>query len=169
MKRSIRHFLYCAALAPALLLGGCASYSPGRVQPGMDEAQVRQLMAGPPNARYANPGGGTRLEYMRGPMGFHTYMIDLDPAGRVTGWQQVLTEREFNAITPGMPVQEMLRRIGHPAQTRGGGWQPGQVWSYRYEGPFCLWWQVSVVGDTVKDAAYGPDPRCDRSERFGGL
>ncbi|WP_157271042.1 hypothetical protein [Azohydromonas aeria] len=159
--------LLAGAVLAAALLSGCATYSPAKVTPGMDAAQVQQLMGGPPNARHANPGGGTRLEYARGPMGFHTYMIDLDPGGRVTGWQQVLTENNFNAITPGMPVQEMLRRIGRPAYVRGGGWQPGQVWSYRYEGPFCLWWQISVVGDRTADAAYGPDPRCERNERFG--
>lgn len=150
------------AAAASLLLTGCATYSPSKVQPGMDAAQVEQLMGGAPTGRYANPDGGTRLEYARGPLGLHTFMIDLDPAGRVTGWRQVLTEREFNAITPGLPVREMLRRIGRPAQTRSGGWQPGQVWTYRYDSsPFCLWWQISVLGDVVKDAAYGPDPRCD--------
>ncbi|WP_235971137.1 hypothetical protein [Azohydromonas caseinilytica] len=131
----------------------------------MSAEQVQAIM-GAPTGRYANPDGGTRLEYARGPMGLHTYMVDLDASGRVTGWKQVMDEREFNAITPGMPVQEMLRRIGRPAYVRGGGWQPGQVWSYRYDSPFCLWWQISVVGDTVKDAAYGPDPRCEHPERF---
>jgi hypothetical protein len=166
MHRTLNPTLLPLALGAALL-GGCATYAPTKVLPGMGAAEVENLMGGAPTARYANPEGGTRLEYARGPMGLHTYMIDLDPAGHVLGWKQVMDERELNAITPGMPVQEMLRRIGHPAQTRGGGWQPGEVWSYRYEGPFCLWWQVSVVGDTVKDAAYGPDPRCERSERFG--
>ncbi|WP_157271043.1 hypothetical protein [Azohydromonas aeria] len=156
------------AAAAALLLSACATYSPARVQPGMDAAQVEQLMGGAPTGRYPGPGGGTRLEYARGPAGLHTYMIDLDPGGRVTGWQQVLTENNFNAITPGMPVREMLWRLGRPAQTRGGGWQPGQVWTYRYDSsPFCLWWQISVVGDVVKDAAYGPDPRCDPPDAGG--
>ena len=161
---SLQRLLPPAALA--LLLAACAGYSPADVRPGMSAEQVQALM-GAPTGRYPNPDGGTRLEFARGPMGLHTYMVDVDAAGRVTGWKQVMDEREFNAITPGMPVQEMLRRIGRPAQVRGGGWQPGQVWSYRYDGPFCLWWQISVVGDTVKDAAYGPDPRCERSERFG--
>jgi hypothetical protein len=167
MKRLFNPCLLLAAVA--LLLSACATYAPTKVQPGMTAAEVEKLMGGAPTGRYANPDGGTRLEYARGPMGLHTYMIDLDREGRVLGWKQVMEEKEFNAITPEMPVQEMLRRIGRPAQIRGGGWQPGQVWSYRFEGPFCLWWQVSVVGDTVKDAAYGPDPRCERNERFGGL
>lgn len=164
-SQAMRRGAPAAALALALL-AGCATYAPGRVQPGMSAEDVPALMGGAPNARHALPDGRTRLEYARGPMGLHTYMIDVDPSGHVLGWQQVLTEANFNAITPGMTVQEMTARIGRPGYVRGGGWQPGEVWSYRFEGPFCLWWQVSVVEGKARDAAYGPDPRCERNRRF---
>lgn len=145
------------------LLAACSGYAPGSITAGASQQQVRQRM-GEPTGRYPLPGGGTRLEYARGPMGLHTYMVDVDPNGLVTGWQQVLTERSFDAITPGLPVAELLQRLGRPAQKRGGGWQPGQVWSYRFDSPFCLWWQVSVDQGRVVDAAYGPDPRCERND-----
>lgn len=155
----------CAALvasACAGLLVACAGfpYAPNGVQPGMTEGQALSIM-GPPAARHAMPGGGSRLEYPRGPSGQHTYMVDVDVQGRVSGWQQVLTERHFNAITPGMSEAELRRRLGRPMAVRPGGWQPGTVWSYRYESPFCTLWLVSLVEGRVTDAARVPDPRCE--------
>ena len=48
---------------------------------------------------------------------------------------------------------------------RGGGWQGGQVWSWRYitNPPQCQWFQVSILDDgKLRDGgAYGIDPRCD--------
>lgn len=152
--------LAVAACLSAALLAGCATYSPRAVRPGMTADEVVAVM-GAPNARHAQPGGGSRLEYARGPSGLHTYMVDLDAQGRVTRWEQVLDEAHFNAITPGMTVQELQRRLGRPSAIRAGGYQPGQVWSYRYDSSFkCDWWQVSVVNGLVRDAAFTPDPRC---------
>ena len=151
-----------AALAGASLLGACAGfrYAPTAVQPGMSEAQAVALM-GPPVDRHPLPGGGSRLEYPRGPSGLHTFMVNVDAQGRVTGWEQVLTDRQFNAITPGMSESELRTRLGRPMAVRPGGWQPGTVWSYRYESPFCTLWQVSLVDGRVTDAARSPDPRCE--------
>ena len=82
-------------------LAGCAGYSPSQVRPGQAAEDVRRSM-GEPTGHYAMPGGGERLEYARGPYGKHTYMIDLDGSGRVTGWTQVLDEKIFNQIKVGM-------------------------------------------------------------------
>jgi hypothetical protein len=156
------HEVCLSALAAAALLAGCAGYAPRGIAPGQSAAQVQQQL-GTPTGRHTLAGGGTRLEYARGPFGKHTYMVDLDPAGRVTGWQQVLTEANFNAVagSPGMPAEELLRRLGRPSHVRGGGWQPGEVWSWRYDAVFCQWFQVDVVAGRVRGAAYGPDPLCD--------
>lgn len=141
-------------------IAACTGYAPGHLVAGHGIEEVtRQL--GAPTGRHTLPQGGTRLEFARGPFGRHTYMVDLDPQSRVTGWRQVLTEAEFATIVPGMSAQELLRRIGRPSHTRGGGWQPGEVWSYRYDAIFCQWFQVSVVGGRVRDASYGPDPLCE--------
>lgn len=159
MKTRLQRLALAACLSAALL-AGCATYSPRAVRSGMTADEVVAVM-GAPNARHAQPGGGSRMEYARGPSGLHTYMVDLDAQGRVTGWEQVLDDAHFNAITPGMTVQELQRRLGRPAAIRSGGYQPGQVWSYRYDSPFkCDWWQVSVVNGLVRDAAFTPDPRC---------
>ena len=147
----------------ALLLSACAGYAPRTLHAGNTEADtVHEL--GPPTGRYALPGGGQRLEFARGPFGKHTYMVDLDAQGRVTGWRQVLTEENFNQVHAGETREDLLRTLGRPAETRPGGWQGGQVWSYRYETlmGLCQWYQVSLTdAGIVTDGAYGIDPRCD--------
>ena len=147
----------------AAALAGCAGYAPATLRAGHTEADaVREL--GPPTGRYTLPGGGQRLEFARGPYGKHTYMVDLDAQGRVTGWQQVLTEEHFSRVRPGTSADELRRTLGRPSETRPGGWQRGQVWSYRYETVLglCQWFQVSLNDSgRVTDSAYGIDPRCD--------
>ena len=115
---------------------------------------------GDPTGRYARADGGTRLEYARGPMGQHTYMIELDAGGRVQGWRQVLTEADFDALAAGTPQAEVHRTLGRPAQERIGWRGVGVVWSYRYEALFCRWFQVWLVDGAVREAGYAEDPMC---------
>ena len=72
------------ALLIAVLLAGCAicPYSPGGVPPGASRAEVERIM-GAPAAVYTMPDGHLRLEYSHMPFDKHTFMIDLDAAGRV--------------------------------------------------------------------------------------
>lgn len=154
----------CLGIA-ALLLGACAtSYGPSGLSPGSsaDEA-VRQM--GPPSGRYALDDGGTRLEFARGPMGRHTYMLDFDVSGRLLRVEQVLTETNFYALRPGMTADEVLRRIGHPAEQRYLPRQRHRLWSYRYETPFCIWFQVSLAEDNrVAELGHNLDPACEGLE-----
>lgn len=163
----VRHPL-SAALLGAALAAGCTGYGPPSVQPGQGQDQVLAQL-GQPTGRYALPGGGTRLEYARGPFGKHTWMVDLDAQGRVVGWKQVLTEPNFNTVQAGIPQDELLARLGRPSDRRSGGWQGGEVWSYRYDAVFCQWFQVSVIDGRVRDAAYAPDPMCDRGDNNRGM
>jgi hypothetical protein len=149
----------------ALALSACGTYGPGKLAVGQSNSEVEKSL-GTPTARYAlprgmQPEGGTRLEFARGPFGGDTFMVDVDTSGKVTRWAQVLTERNFEAIPQGMSTQDLLLTLGTPSHRRGGGWQGGEVWSYRYNATFCQWFQVSIIDGKVKDPAYGPDPRCD--------
>lgn len=148
----------------ALALSACAGYSPGDLRPGQAEAEVRTRM-GEPTGRYALPDGGSKLEYARGPMGKHTYMIDVDAAGRVRGWEQVLTEPRFDAVKIAEPQAEVRNELGRPSETRVGWRGVGQVWSYRYESLFCRWFQVWLVDGRVREAAYAADPMCEEARR----
>jgi hypothetical protein len=157
----MRNFLFAwMATAMAALLAGCAAYGPGDIRTGDDEAAVVKSM-GEPAARYPMPGGVVRMAYARGPAGQHTFMLDLGPDGRVISVRQVLGERQFAALTPGITEEELLREIGPPAERRPVGIKPGTIWSYRYPTNECLWYQITIGPDhRLQDGSYGADPRC---------
>jgi hypothetical protein len=160
-KPDPRCLLGCAAGIALGLLAGCAGYAPTGVTSGQSAEDVARLM-GPPTGRYPLASGGQRLEYARGPYGKHTYMIDVDPAGRVTGWDQVLTELNFNSLPAGMTRDEVLVRIGRPSERYYIGWQERDIWAYRYPINECQWFMVSIGREgRVVDTGYGIDWRCD--------
>jgi hypothetical protein len=81
----------------------------------------------------------------------------------VTGWKQVLEERNFNEIRTGMSRDEVLRSIGRPSETQRIGRQRLMIWSYRYFNPICNWFQVSMDDEGLVTATgYGMDPLCAR-------
>ena len=165
MPNPRRHLMSVALLATAL--ASCAVFGPPDIRPGQTEAEVRGVF-GNPSARYAMPDAATRLEFATGPFGRTTWMVDLDAAGRVTAARQVLNEAsfaDFQARAPGMTRDELLRTLGRPGERRPGGWQGGEVWSWRYPTNDCLWFQSSIGADgIVRDGAYGIDPRCDAGD-----
>ncbi len=147
------------------LVGGCAGYGAEGLPPGSDETAVLQRM-GPPTDRVQRADGSRRLEYARGPMGHHTYRIELDPSGRVLGWTQLLTERRFDTLPVGATREAVLELLGRPSEQRVGWRGVGEVWSYRYDSsPFCRWFQVWLVEGRVREAAYDADPVCDDARR----
>jgi len=153
------------AAGAALLLAACAT--PGdKVAVGATTSDMREAL-GAPTGRYALPDGGQRYEYATGPYGDETWMVDTDRQDRVTAVRQVLTEREFNRVAvPGRDARALLSDLGRPSSTRSGGWQDGEVWSWRYRSPFCQWFQVSISSDGhVGSSAYTPDPLCDGDDR----
>ena len=158
-----------APLACALALVGCSGYSPKGLQAGTPEAEVIGTM-GPPTGRYALPQGGTRLEFARGPAGKETFMVDFDPAGRMVDWEQVMDLWYLTRIEPGLSVEDVLMRVGHPVSTMPIGRQHLVVWNYRYPNNDCLWFQISIGDDgKVISGGQGTDPQCDPGDRRGGF
>lgn len=148
------------AFAWVVALGGCASYGPGGLQPGATSAQVRLAM-GEPTLTLAAP-GGERWVYARGPFGRHTWMVDLDAAGRLRKWHQALGEAQFSTLRPGLTEAEVLFAFGPPAQRKARGLRPGELWSWRYPTNDCLWFQVEFEqGRVVDGGGYATDPVCD--------
>jgi hypothetical protein len=149
------------AAATALWLAGCANLAPP--PPGSSQAELLQRW-GSPTARYGLPDGATRLEYASGPYGRTTWMVDVDRDGRVLQSRQVLNEAEFLRVQSDTTLtrEGLLRWLGTPGERRHGGWQGGEVWSWRYPTNDCLWFQSSIAADgRVTGSAYGIDPRCD--------
>ncbi|MCW7538306.1 hypothetical protein OOT46_10680 [Aquabacterium sp. A7-Y] len=156
-----------AAAGAAALLAGCATaYSPGQLAAGTPASEVIARM-GPPTGEHAGPQGTRRLEFARGPFGKHTYMVDLDSQGRVTGWQQVLDEKTFNALPVGIGRQDVLYRLGRPSNVMEIPRRNELVWSYRYDAVFCQWFQVSLdrTSQQVTSTNYNVDPMCDPDDR----
>ena len=58
-------------------------------------------------------------------------------------------------------MQELQAELGRPGHKRPDR-QGGEVWSWRHESPFCLWFQASInVSGRVGSASFAPDPRCE--------
>ena len=162
---STRRALFAIAVT-ALALAGCAMrpFAPTGVPAGAPRDEVLRVM-GPPTATYAMPDGHERLEYNRMPFGKFTYMIDLDAAGRVAHWENVLDENHFAAIQPGMDARDVLRLIGPPSFTSHYHLPApgGNTWLYRFQTiQRCILFEVSfdAVTGKVLEGDYPPDPAC---------
>ncbi|MES2889077.1 MAG: hypothetical protein V4739_13855 [Pseudomonadota bacterium] len=156
----------CGALALGAL-AACSSYAPANWPAGTPRSEIVKTLGLPTAQRRptpeAAPGAVQRLEYARGPMGRHTYMLDFDANDRLLGVQQVLNETRFQQVRPGMTQAALLDLLGRPSDIRAITRQRQKVWSYRYETPFCQWFEVSVSDEgPVSDAGFGPDPLCEK-------
>jgi hypothetical protein len=159
MKLSFWTFPF-AALASATLLGCASHYGASALKTGATVSEVTAAL-GTPTGRYSKD-GGERIEYAKGPYGKHTYMLDFDSQGRLVKWEQVLTENRFDAVQRGVTRDDVLYAIGHPSEQKALPVQGRTLWSYRYDAPFCKWFQVGLdAGGKVVDTGYGPDPLCD--------
>ncbi|MFM8898478.1 MAG: hypothetical protein ACKOF9_00785 [Burkholderiales bacterium] len=158
-----------AVLAASLFLVACNAYSPQQIPPGTPVNQVVERL-GPATAQHQPPPeqsqAKSRLEFARGPMGKHTYMLDFDAQGRLLAWEQVLTEARFFKVEPGWRQAQVSAWLGTPSNVRSVGWRGETVWSYRYETPFCVWFEVSLMQSVVVGSGHGPDPQCeDKGDR----
>ena len=152
----------------ALALQGCANYGPSPNWYGKSRIEVVERLGTP--ARQVSTDTGIRLTYAKGPYGRHTYIIDFDQNDQVVRWQQVLTEQQFQKIIPGMTAAAVEELIGPSFEKITLGRQRGEVWSYRFETPFCIWFQVEVdQSGLVRSAGHGIPPECARDDDWLSL
>lgn len=153
-------------LACAVALAGCA-VGPAALTPGESLDATRQRL-GPPSAEHRRPDGGRRLEYGGGRFGKHAWMLDFDAQGRLLQAQDVRNEATFNQVRAGQGRDEVLSTIGAPSYVWRVRYHDQTVWTYRYDGPFCLVFHVGLTPQgIVEDTSYGPDPLCEPpDERF---
>jgi hypothetical protein len=158
--RHAHHRLSIAMLTSmALLLNACAGYSPNDRLLGSNREQVIQVM-GKPAIEIAIPEGHV-MQYPRGPFGKHTYFVYLNPDDKVERWTQVLDEKNFARIKPGMHRDEVVAIIGESKAVFGLARDRGYVWNYRYITPHCFWFQIEFTSDdTVRSTGYGQPPEC---------
>jgi hypothetical protein len=161
MSRLSTRFAAFTVVATMCFLSACAAVTPSRLAAGTPLSEVVRGL-GPASFEYALPDAAKRLEYAGGTYGKHTWMLDFNAAGLLTRSEQVHTERRFNQVLAGMSRDEVLLRLGHPSETSVLSFQKQTVWSYRFEGPFCVWFQVGLGADgRVVDTGYLPDPVCE--------
>lgn len=158
---SLRHHHLLPVLSTGLI-AACATgqYGPPSVMPGQP-ADVVLAQLGEPNDRHALPDGASRLEFARGPMGRHTYMVDVDVQGRVIAWRQVLTaDTVVNRVRAGMRESEVRRELGRPGRWMVAGVSGRRFAMWRFEGQRCEVLGAEFEGDTLVSAGVTMDPGC---------
>jgi hypothetical protein len=151
------------SLAAALLLAGCASpFGAAAIAPGTPRDQVIARM-GQPTRVVPLPGGAQRLQYSLQPAGQYAWMVDLDPAGRVTSARQVLDERDFERIVPGQWTRgDVEREFGPPARIDAVANWSGPVLTYRWrdvQGADMFYWVYLDPQGVVRRAHPGMEVR----------
>lgn len=153
-----RQLLSWIGLLP--LLHACSSYAPPDALAGIGREALVARMGQPDMERPTD--SGTRLEFPRGPFGKHTWFVYLDAQGRAIRSEQVLTEQNLSRVEVGMAQDDVRRLLGRPGDVQGLARSRGVVWSYRYENPFCDWFQVELsLQGQVRSTGHGPAPECD--------
>lgn len=153
--------LVASLILLSLLVTGCAtSYAPSADIVGLAPQEVIARL-GAPFPRPESLQGIRRLEFPRGPYGRHTYIVYFDANGKAERYAQVLDEKNFARITPGMDMQEVRDLIGVSRDTFLLGRDRGFVWNYRYITPLCHWFQIEFTQEAkVRSTGYGLPPEC---------
>ena len=159
LEKVLRIQRLAALLLIPIFVGGCASYGPTDRFLGLHRDEVINVLGLPTSERAA--GSKLILEYAKGPYGRHTFFITFDSAGRVERWEQVLSIDNFKKILPGMTKDQVRSLIGQSFETIQLARNWGEVWSYRYETTFCVWFQIEFSADgIVRSAGDGIPPEC---------
>jgi hypothetical protein len=143
----------------AALLFGCAGNPFGGhdVAPGTARDAVIARMGQP--QRVLRLPAGERFEYSLQPLGRYAWMVDLDPAGKVTQARQVLTAGNFNRIEPGKWTRDDVEReFGRPAWVDGVTSWKGPIMTYRWrdlQGSDMFYWVYLDERNVVQRAHPG--------------
>ena len=137
MKQLVRALIACCCSIFAL---GCDQQGRLVDEPGLEklargvstESDVRAAM-GRPDTVWEEESGERVLEYPKGPNGVRTWMFDIDKAGTLAGWRQVLTEENFKQVTVGMSMDQVRRLLGKPRSTMQFRLKNEEVWDWLYE------------------------------------
>ena len=110
----VRKSWLSGALTVVLLLAACDAKNISELEEGVStEADVRERF-GAPEAVWDGEDGAQIYEYNRQPAGHVNYMITIGPDGRMAALRQVLTERNFERVLPGMAMEDVRRMLGKP-------------------------------------------------------
>lgn len=144
-----------------LALSGCAVYRPDNQMLGAARGDLIQRL-GLPTSELDAPEGRI-LVSAHGPFGKHTYFAYMNAESVMARWTQVLEEKNFDLIKPGMTRNEVVALIGESKVRDGIAFGRGYVWSWRYVNFNCLWFRVEFTADdVVRYTMYQKPPECRR-------
>ncbi len=110
----VRRGFWVVLLAVTAVLAACDVKNISELEEGVStEADVRERF-GAPEAVWDGEDGAQIYEYNRQPAGHVNYMITIGPDGRMAALRQVLTERNFARVLPGMAMEDVRRMLGKP-------------------------------------------------------
>ena len=132
------------ALLLTAALSACAAYSGTGLRPGEARLADVQNVMGEPALRWQDADGSVQLAYPRGPAGFHTFMVNLGPDGRLQSVVNVLNQTGFARISPGMTKEQVLRVLGPPDYGR----------SVYFKARDELVWDWRICADTLNAARF---------------
>lgn len=122
--------LLSAVALSVCLLSGCAMFR--TPQPGISESELI-VMRGRPDRVYQE-GDHRRLEWSATQMGQYAYMAEIDADGRMTTFEQVLTDERFASLRPGhSTMEDVIRTVGRVHEMNRRTFDDGETWSYRYK------------------------------------
>jgi len=142
-----------------LVLSGCTGYAPDNRWIGENREFVQRMMGAPSSELLLQD--SSVIIFPRGPWGKQTYFVYFDRAGAMTRWAQVLDEKNFDLIKPGMHRNEVIAIIGESKVTYGLARDRGYAWNYRYINTFCMWFNVEFTPENlVRSTGYSKPPEC---------
>lgn len=127
----------------AAILTGCA-YDGRSLKPGQSTLQDVRATMGEPAMQWANADHSAQLSYPRGPSGYQSYMVYLDPSGRLERIDDVMGPASFDQIKPGMTEGEVLRILGPPVPE----------WTNYFEARRELVWEWSYCNEFSQRARF---------------
>ena len=153
-----------------VFLTGCASLTSVPAGTNIDVV-IKQF--GQPAVRCAGRTGTERLVWTAQPMGQQAWATEVSTDGRISGFQQILTDANFAILaTPGINKEQIHCQFGPPAEIQdlGLGFSDKHTtWMYRYM-HLDTWYSFMVItfgddGQTVMKFGPVPDPMFDEVTR----
>ena len=151
-------FKKLALLVLLVLLAACVTPVPTTSIIGLEKPALLQKLGKPKRESvYMNV---ERWDYSRGYEGVFMFFVYFDRDGRVSRYEQVLTEENFARIKPGMTKTEVIDIIGEGPRYNGIARGRGYVFSYKnFWSSVCIWFQVEFDADhVVRSTGYNRRP-----------
>ena len=155
----LRRLTTITMLALAALLCACVAPVPSSSIIGLDRASLASKLGKP--QREGVYQGTERWDYSRGHENIFTYFVYFDGDGRVTRYEQALSEENFARIKPGMTKAQVIELIGEAPRYHGIARDRGYVWSYRnFRSAVCIWFQIEFDPEhVVRSTGYNRRPQ----------